>query len=101
MSSGTLTTEPIEVDNEEIVDGETVITTSSVDISYNVPIDRKEHIIEINSDKYQANGCYTLKVQATDLAGNITDETMVHLSFTLIQMHLQLLKIGILIHPLF
>ena len=74
LSSGTLTTEPIEVDNEEIVDGETVITTSSVDISYNVPIDRKEHIIEINSDKYQANGCYTLKVQATDLAGNITDE---------------------------
>lgn len=62
LSSGTLTTEPIEVDNEEIVDGETVITTSSVDISYNVPIDRKEHIIEINSDKYQANGCYTLKV---------------------------------------
>lgn len=74
LSSGTLITEPIEVDNEEIVDGETVITTSSVDISYNVPIDCKEHIIEINSDKYQANGCYTLKVQATDLAGNITDE---------------------------
>ncbi|MFR6423059.1 MAG: hypothetical protein ACLUOO_10475 [Coprococcus sp.] len=40
LSSGALTTETIEVDSEEIVDGETVITTKSVDISYNVPVDR-------------------------------------------------------------
>ena len=32
------------------------------------------NIFDIYSGKYQAYGCYTLKVQATDLAGNITDE---------------------------
>jgi len=74
FSSGVTTSESIETEVEEIVDGETVTTTKSEKISYRIPITTEEPTITIDSSKYKTNGRYTLKVQATDLAGNITDE---------------------------
>ena len=74
FSSGVTTSENIEAEVEEIVDGETVTTTKSEKISYRLPITTEEPTITIDSGKYKINGRYTLKVQATDLAGNITDE---------------------------
>lgn len=74
FSSGISTSETIETEVEEIVDGETVITAKSEDISYNIPITAKESTITIDRSRYEANGRYTIKVQATDLAGNTNNE---------------------------
>jgi len=74
FSSGVTTSETIETEVEEIVDGETVTTTKSEKISYRIPVKTEEPTITIDRSRYETNGRYTLKVQATDLAGNITDE---------------------------
>lgn len=75
FSPGKSFSETINIEVEEVVDGEKVVTTKSEKISYNIPVTTMEKPITINSGKYTINGHYTLKVQATDLAGNISNES--------------------------
>ena len=74
FSSGVTTSETIETEVDEIVDGETITTTKSEKISYRMPITTDEPTITIDRSRYETNGRYTIKVEVTDLAGNPNDE---------------------------
>jgi len=74
FSSGVTTSETIETEVDENIDGETVTTTKSEKISYHIPITTEKPIITIDRSRYETNGRYTIKVEVTDLAGNTNVE---------------------------